>query len=269
MRTVLGLVRVGALAGLAVVGVAASAQSAPTTETVPPQYVGVQTRVPGVFVTPIPNIPFTAKTQISSTRVLPDGATEMRKTETNIARNSQGEIYNEGRRMMPVNFKGTAPLVSSHIYDPQTRLSTVWQPGNNVARAVTLDPRQMRERKPFSVPAPGAVDADLGESTMSGVTVRGLRRTRTINPVAGGTMKPINVVDEYWYSEDLHLVMLEKHDDPRTGEQIVAITDVHRGEPDAKVFALPEGYRTVDLTPDRAALTPRDHPVTQASPAVR
>jgi hypothetical protein len=232
----------------------------------PPQYAGVQTRIPGVFVTPIANAPLTAKTELSSTRLMPDGSSEMRRTETHIARNSRGEIYNEGRRMVSVSFKGTPPLVSSHTYDPQTRISTVWQPGNNVARAMTLDPRQMRERKPFSIPVSGAVDADLGESTMSGVTVHGLRRTRTINPVVGGTVKPINIVDEYWYSEDLHLVMLEKHDDPRTGEQIVAVTDVQRAEPDAKVFAVPQGYRMVDLTPDHAALTPRDHPVTAPVP---
>ena len=70
----------------------------------------------------------------------------------------------------------------------------------------------------------------------------------------GGTLKPLTVVDEYWYSEDLHLIMLEKHDDSRTGEQIVAVTNVQKTEPDAKRFAVPEGYRVVDLTPDAPAM---------------
>ena len=227
-------------------------QTAPTTATIPPQYSGVQTRVGGVFVTPIPNIPVSARVEISSTRILPDGSSEMRKTENNIARNSRGVIYNEMRRMVPVSFTGTPPLTSSHVYDPQTRLSTVWEPHNNVARATTLAPQQMRERKPFTIPVQGAVDKDLGESSMSGVSVYGLRRTFTIQAANGGTLKPIVVTNEYWYSEDLHLVMLEKHDDPRTGEQIVAITSVQRTEPDEKRFVVPEGYRVVDLTPDRS-----------------
>ena len=228
---------------------AAPAQTAPTTATIPPQYAGVQTRIGGVFVTPIPNIPFSAVVQISSTRLLPDGSSEMRKSENQIARNSQGVIYNEMRRMMPVSFTGKAPLMSSHVYDPGSRVSTFWEPTSNVARATVLNPRQMQERKPFTIPVAGAVDTDLGESSMGGVSVHGLRRTFHIDPAQGGTMKPLVVTDEYWYSEDLHLVMLQKHDDSRTGEQIVAITDVQRAEPEAKRFAVPEGYRVVDLTP--------------------
>lgn len=228
----------------------AFAQGTPTTATIPPRYAGVQTRIGGVFVTPISNIPFSAVVQISSTRLLPDGSSEMRKTENNIARNSQGVIYNEMRRMMPVAFKGTAPLTSSHVYDPGSRLSTTWEPASNVARSTVLNPRQMQERKPFTVPVDGAVDTDLGESSMSGVSVHGLRRAFHIEPVEGGTLKPLVVTDEYWYSEDLHLVMLQKHDDSRTGEQIVAVTDVQRAEPEANRFAVPDGYRVVDLTPD-------------------
>ncbi len=231
---------------------AASGQTAPTTAVVPPQYAGVQTRVGGVFVTPVPNIPFSATVQISSTRILPDGSSEMRKTENNIARNSRGVVYNEMRRMMPVAFTGTYPLTSSHVYDPGTRLSTVWEPNSNVARSTTLPVQQMRERKPFTIQVTGAVDTDLGESAMSGVSVHGLRRAFTVQAVQGGTLKPIIVTDVYWYSEDLHLIMLQKHDDPRTGEQIVAITGVQRAEPDEKRFTPPQGYRIVDLTPDRA-----------------
>ena len=250
------MVRNGLTAVLCGLSMLAGGQVAPTTATIPPQYAGVQTRVGGVFVTPIPNIPFTATVEISSTRILPDGSSEMRKTTNDIARNSRGVIYNEMRRMMPVSFNGRAPLTSSHVYDPETRLSTIWEPHSNVARAITLQPQQMRERKPFTLPVPGAVDTDLGESSMSGVSVHGLRRTFTIQAPDGGTVKPIVVNDEYWYSEDLHLVMLQKHDDPRTGEQIVAITDVQRREPDEKRFALPEGYRVADLTPDRQDSAP-------------
>lgn len=186
----------------------ALAQGVPSTATVPPQYAGVQTRVGGVFVTPIPNMPFSAVVQISSTRLLPDGSSEMRKTENHIARNSQGVIYNEMRRMVPVAFQGTPPLTSSHVYDPSSRLSTFWEPTSNVARANTLSARQMQERKPFTIPVDGAVDTDLGESSMSGVSVHGLRRTFHIDAAQGGTLKPLVVTDEYWYSEDLHLVML-------------------------------------------------------------
>ena len=224
--------------------------AAQTTATVPPVYKGVQTRVGGVFVTPIPNIPMTATVDISSTRILPDGSAEMRKTENHIARDSQGRIYNEMRRMVGVAYKGVPPLTSSHVYDPTSRTSVYWSPFSNVAQSTVLDPRRMRERKPFTMPEPGATETDLGESAMGGVSAHGLRRTRIIDAMEGGTRKPIEITDEYWYNEDLHLVMLERHNDPRTGEQIVAVVDVSRAEPDAKIFVPPAGYRVVDLTPD-------------------
>ena len=250
-RAVIGVAAAGLI--LAPLGLRSGNAQTPATATTPPAYRGVQTRVDGVFVTPIPNLPLSATVDISSTRVLPDGSTEMRRTENHIARDSQGRIYNEMRRMVPVSFKGSPPLTRSHVYDPATRLSTFWTPYSNVAQSTTLDARQMRERKPFSAPEQGTADTDLGESQMSGVSAHGLRRTRTVDALEGGTRKPIEVVDEYWYSQDLHLVMLERHSDPRTGEQIVTVLDVSRAEPKPATFAPPAGYRVVDLTPDEPA----------------
>ena len=219
-----------------------------TTAVVPPQYGGVQTFVSGVFVTPIPNIPMTATVDVSSMRILPDGSTELRKTENHIARASNGSIYNERRMMVGVSYQGMPRLLSSHVYDPQTRVSITWNAHSDVAQSVTLSPRQVTERKPFTVPLAGATDTDLGDSTMSGVTVHGLRRTRPVTPGLSTTAKPIVITDEYWYSQDLHLIMLEKHDDPRTGEQIVTVLNVQRAEPPVQLFAPPNGYRVVDVT---------------------
>ena len=220
-----------------------------TTEVAPPQYPGVQTHVPGVFVTPIPNIPLTALVDISSMRSMPDGTTELRRTEDHIARTSGGKIYNEMRAMVPAGFQGQPRLLGVHTYDPQTRISLTWNPFRDIVRSLTLTGRQIAERKPFLISVPGASDQDLGISTMSGISVRGLRRTREI-PMqgTGAAAKPILVTDEYWYSEDLHLIMLEKHNDPRTGEQIISIVDVKRAEPPAQLFEPPKSYRVVDVT---------------------
>ena len=234
-----------ALAG----GSAVRGQSAGvTTATMPPQYGGVQTSVSGVFVTPIPNLPLTATVDLSSMRILPDGSTELRKTENHIARASNGSIYNERRMMVGVSVQGLPRLLSSHVYDPQTRVSITWNPHSDVAQSITLSARQLTERKPFTVPMAGATDTDLGESTMGGVTVHGMRRTRTLHGELSTTAKPVVITDEYWYSQDLHLIMLEKHDDPRTGEQIVTVLNVQRAEPPVQLFAPPSGYRVVDVT---------------------
>jgi hypothetical protein len=43
--------------------------------------------------------------------------------------------------------------------------------------------------------------------------------------------------------------MLTRHNDPRTGVQIVTITQVNRSEPDPALFQVPAGYKIVDENP--------------------
>ncbi len=111
----------------------AFAQEAATRQT-PPAYRGVEMRVGGVFVTPVPNVPLTAVAEIESTQTLDDGSTVSKKTIDNIARDSQGRIYNERREMVAEDFQGVPPLMSGHIYDPTTQLNTFMDPSTKLAR---------------------------------------------------------------------------------------------------------------------------------------
>jgi hypothetical protein len=67
----------------------------------PPQYSGPFTIVPGVFVTPIPGVPFSATVMIESKQPLADGSMEAKVTQTMIARDSRGRIRNERHMLMP------------------------------------------------------------------------------------------------------------------------------------------------------------------------
>jgi hypothetical protein len=82
----------------------------------------------------------------------------------------------------------------------------------------------------------------LGSQTMEGVNVQGERRTHTIEAGEIGNDRPIQTIDEHWYSNDLQLDVMTKHSDPRTGEQITRLVDVRRGDPDASLFQLPASY---------------------------
>ena len=82
---------------------------------------------------------------------------------------------------------------------------------------------------------------------------KGIRRSLTIPAQASGTGAPVTVVDEYWYSEDLHMNLLVRHTDPRTGVQTVALSNINREEPPPAFFEVPEGYKTVDMTPPAGA----------------
>ena len=43
-------------------------------------------------------------------------------------------------------------------------------------------------------------------------------------------------------SGDLQTVLMTKHSDPRSGEEVFRLTNVNRGNPDASLFQLPSGY---------------------------
>ncbi len=217
------------------------------TASTPPPYRGVEQHIAGVFVTPVPNVPFTATAEVESSQVLPDGSTEQKKTFNNIARDSAGRIYNERRSLVPSSFNGTPQILSMHLYDPQNRLSTFMDPFTHIARENVLPKPEVDPTR--QVTNSSAQGEDLGSDTMENVQVHGTRKSKAIPAQFSGTGQAIVVTDEYWYSEDLHLNMLVKHNDPRTGEQTVTVTHVSRAEPDPVMFQVPSGYKIVDETP--------------------
>jgi hypothetical protein len=209
-----------------------------------------QTR--GVFVTPIPNVPLLAVVNTQSSQIQKDGTTLNRKTLSAIARDGHGRIFNERRPLIPASATVTPPILSIHVYDPQTRMNTFIDPQNRVAWQSTLNrPPSSVPPEAGSIPLVGSSppsqyvkEEDLGTRRIEGVDVHGIRDTQTIPAEANGG-KEITVVDEYWYSEDLRLNMLATHKDPRTGEQTTTVTQLDRAEPDPAIFEIPSGYKII------------------------
>jgi hypothetical protein len=216
----------------------------------PPDYRGPQIRIPGIYVTPIAGAPFTAKVDIVSTQTLPDGTSVTRTTINRIARDSSGRIYNERRSLVPASFKGLPPLLSAHIYDPATRLSIYTAPFTRLARETYLPPPRNPLANPNRPrPTPSIPDQDLGTQEVNGVPMQGIRKSRTFPATMSGTGKEVVVSDEYWYSPELSIYMVIKHEDARSGTQYVAVTEVDRHEPDPSTFVVPGNYKVVDETP--------------------
>jgi hypothetical protein len=51
------------------------------------------------------------------------------------------------------------------------------------------------------------------------------------------------LVDEYWYSDDLHMNVMVKHSDPRKGSVTMTLTQASRTDPDPTLFEIPDGYK--------------------------
>ena len=240
------------LAALFVITLICGAQS-PTAPRMPPDYRGPQIYVPGIFVTPTSGAAFTATVEIVSHQLLPDGTENVRTTVNHIARDSAGRIYNERRALVPTTFKGEPRLLSAHIYDPNSGQNIFYEPMSRIARQTILV--QPPVAPPNSVPPknrpddPAFKELDLGDQSIDGTTLHGIEKQHILDANSSGTGKPVTVTDDYWYSSDLAVYLIIKHNDPRTGEQIVAVTHIDRHEPESTRFIVPDTYKVVDETP--------------------
>jgi hypothetical protein len=86
----------------------------------------------------------------------------------------------------------------------------------------------------------------LGTQTMEGVNAEGDRVTNTIEAGTIGNDRPIQTITERWYSQDLQTNIMTRRSDPRTGEEVFKLTNIHRGEPSPVLFEVPPGYTIVN-----------------------
>jgi hypothetical protein len=218
----------------------------------PPLYHGTETHVDGLFVTPVAGAPFSATVLIRSEQTMPDGTTVTKTTINLVGRDSRGRIHNERRALVPDSYHGTPRLIEVHIFDLQTRMNTFYDPVTRIARQRAL-PEPPKAPNLRNASNPMVKVEDLESTNLDGFAATGLRRSTTIPAQASGTGAAVTVVDEYWYSEDLHMNLLVVHTDPRSGVQTVALSSIKREEPPQSFFEVPEGYKIVDVTPPPGA----------------
>lgn len=201
-----------------------------------------------IFMTPIPNEPFSGVVKIEQTLVLNDGSVTQLKSIREVARDTQGRIHNEGRDLIPASSTKTPELWHIHLYDPQTRISTEIDVRHKIFWTRTMnhppstEPPSIRFAAPDGNAPPSELtkQEDLGIREIEGVTAHGMRQTQTVTDERSG--KEVVITDEYWYSQELRVNVMIKHSDPRKETTTLTLTQVTRAEPDAKFFQVPEGY---------------------------
>jgi hypothetical protein len=222
--------------------------------------------------------PYSAEEVTESTQVLADGTRIHNESKTTVYRDSEGRIRRETpgqitiwdpvagttcfldpkaqtARKVPVSTVATytaRPTGAASSTSTRTEAKTVTvtvngtsaSPGTfagekvvvNVIPGGTITKTEMQAGKKES----------LGMQTMEGVNAEGSRTTSTIEAGAVGNDRPIQIVSERWYSPDLQTAVVTRHNDPRTGEEVLQLTNIRRGEPGAYLFQVPAGYQVVD-----------------------
>jgi hypothetical protein len=214
--------------------------------------------------------PFSAVAVSETTQTLADGNHISRKTQTNLFRDSQGRFRKE------VTLSGFGPLATSgkpksfvFITDPVASKNFILHPDQKTAEQLgkpfgkmgTLKDamrNKVGRREQEEIASGNLKREDLGTQTISGVVAQGKRFTKTIPAGQIGNEKPITIVRESWYSNDLQTVVMSKRSDPWSGETTYSLTNIQRAEPDASLFAVPSDYTVTQGRPGRRGMMRRN-----------
>lgn len=202
----------------------------------------------GEHIAPIAKIPFTAKAELETVNQLPDGMLITHKTFNVIARDSLGRTHNEARRWIDPATGEEPKLIRIELYDPTTQTRTTAFPLTRTARQWSGAPAAFQPAQQVVAAKPETSSENIGTDAIEGIPVRGARVSQTYKPGALGNDRPLTIVTESWYSEDLQINLMTKRTDPRFGVQTVRVTELVRQEPDASLFAVPADYKLVNET---------------------
>jgi TonB family protein len=238
----------------------------------------------GIFLTPVPNAPFTGVIVVERTTVPGNSGPVLNlKSVRDVARDSQGRVYNVFRGLIPASQSGAPPVIRIHFYDPQTRSYTYLYPQQKTYTTGTVNhPPAAEPADMIASPAGNSAplnqftkQEDLGTQSRNGVSAHGVREIQTIPASSSNTGNELVLTDEYWYSEELHMNVVVKHDDPRTGSVTMTLTQVTRTDPDPSLFRIPDDYKPMGVggvgsgapVPPGAAMLGAGTPV-EGSPAM-
>jgi hypothetical protein len=135
-----------------------------------------------------------------------------------------------------INFGGATPIAAAFIEHTEAGL------GRGITVRLKPPGDALQE---FTMATGGRLAAkteQLGSLFIEGVQAQGTRTTTTIPAGDIGNDRPINIVDERWYSPDLQMTIMTKHSDPRTGDTNFALKNINRSGPPPTLFEVPSDY---------------------------
>ena len=207
------------------------------------------THVPGVVVLNIPGKPFSARSSTDWTKTLEDGSTVTKHLDAMLARDNTGRVYRENHTFVAANSGEKSPLYEIHIYDPRSRYQIVCSTHSMNCVVTDYFPHTFFETQqagPYDNGAKSLARENLGSDVIEGLNVSGTRETVTVNPGVMGNERTLVSVNEFWYSDELQTNLLVSRTDPMEGKQVIRLSNLSLGQPDAHLFEIPIGYTVQD-----------------------
>jgi hypothetical protein len=227
---------------------------------------------------PVKGAPYSAEAVTETTQTLSDGNRIQRKNNTSVYRDSEGRTRKEQTlsAIGPWAAAGDPPQMI-FINDPVAGVNYILNPKDKTARKVPLPsfvskakaeskhspaeareaPRRIEIDHTVITPPMGAAAIDwvhldrnatkpetesLGKRVIEGVEAEGTRTTIIIPADRIGNELPINIVSERWFSPELQVLVMSKHNDPRMGETVYRLAGISRSEQPRSLFEVPADY---------------------------
>jgi hypothetical protein len=215
--------------------------------------------------------PYSAEAVTELTQTLSDGNRIHRQTKAMLYRDSEGRTRREATLgdIGPLKAAG-GPIETIFINDPVAGANYVLDTKSKVARkssgakehqlALLLEGAKLKAEarhqqgleQTFTVRVPEPVGSakavkefkaeSLGVQMIEGVSAEGSRTVTTIAAGEIGNERPIEIVNERWYSPQLQTVVMTKRTDPFAGETVYKLTNIKLAEPPHGVFEVPADY---------------------------
>jgi hypothetical protein len=212
---------------------------------------GTRETFASIFIPSMPNAPFTATVNTEWIRQLPDGSNITLKNHRTIARDAQGRVFQERRYFVPDDGKRESMVTQIEISDPASHEQYICMPRERVCRlqhfvASSFAPVPAASRSTAKPGAPGV--ENLGTQNIAGLETIGTRETNLIETATIGNEAPILEKREFWYSPRLGVNLITRRQDARfSTQQNFEVTNIALGEPDAKLFDPPAGFKILDV----------------------
>jgi|SRR5579862_9708728 len=209
--------------------------------------------------------PYSADAVTETTQTLADGNRIVRRTSSKQYRDSEGRERREETSAMGAIFITDPVAKLSYTLHPETQTAEKSAPrsadtlfilkGNGVGTpfSYSISPPgvelktfefsySLQTRTEAPQPQGQSLRTILPAMMIEGVQAQGSRTTTTIPAGQVGNERPIDVVEERWYSPDLQMTVMTKHSDPREGETVYKLTNIQRIEQVRSLFEIPNGY---------------------------
>jgi hypothetical protein len=192
--------------------------------------------------------PYTADTLTVTTQILSDGTRIERRAYGSVARDTEGLI----RRVQSLSGLGRPADATQivTIVSPGERVQYRLDEAQRVAYRLHLPPVTAAAPPQRKLSAGLAVKVEgIGSRVIEGVNADGTRTTITLPPGNVGNDRPIEIVTERWFSQELQVVMQNRRVDPRVGETVYKLLNLTREEPPKHLFELPADYLIEEQRP--------------------